>query len=82
MTHFLYQSAEALHTVTDPLPSPGGVADPTSSLGSSGGRSTTQQPATLFSNGHIRAEVAIQLLTCCQDIIEGFGLVREVIQVK
>ncbi len=81
MTHFLYQSAENQQTVSNPLPSVANVADPTSSLGATGGRSTGQ-PATLFSNAAMRGEVAIQVITCSQDIIEGFDFAREVIQVS
>ncbi len=81
MTHFLYQSAESQQTVSDPLPSVSSVADPTASLGATGGRSSGQ-PATLFSNAAMRGEVAMQLITYSQDIIEGFDFAREVIQVN
>lgn len=81
VTHFLYQSAESQQTVSVPLPSLIGLADPTSSLGAAGGR-LSGQPATLFSNAHMRGEVAIQLLTCSQDIMEGFEFAREIIQVS
>lgn len=81
VTHFLYQSAESQQTVSDPLLSMASAADPTSSLGATGGRPSVQ-PATLFSNAAMRGEVAIQVITCSQDIIEGFDFAREVIQVS
>lgn len=93
--------------VTVPMASTGGAE-------STSGRHAPQQPATLFSNGHVRADVAVQvsggcqitasmfvcklhvvcihnmltshfhfqLLTCSQDIIEGFELSKEIIQVN
>jgi len=79
VTHFLYQSAETLHTVSDPLPFIAGASDLTASVNSP---RPSGQPATLFSNAQIRGEVAIQLLTCSQDIIEGFDFAREIIQVS
>jgi len=77
VTEFLYHCAEAtgMLRVTVPMASAGGAE-------STSGRHAPQQPATLFSNGHVRADVAVQLLTCSQDIIEGFELSKEIIQVN
>ena len=62
----------------------GTVAEPllvSSSSGADAARSSPQQPATLFGNGHLRAEVAVQLLTQSPDVIEGFRLAEEIVQV-
>ena len=62
----------------------GTVAEPllvSTSSGADAARSSPQQPATLFGNGHLRAEVAVQLLTQSPDVIEGFRLAEEIVQV-
>jgi len=45
--------------VTVPMASGGGAE-------STSGRHAPQQPATLFSNGHVRADVAVQVSGGCQ----------------
>ena len=57
---FLYQCAEAMGTLGDPVP----MAVGSGGESPSSGRHTIQQPATLFSNGHVRAEVAAQVMCC------------------
>ena len=54
---FLYQCADAMGTLNDPVP----MAVGTGGESPSSVRHTVQQPATLFSNGHVRAEVAAQV---------------------
>lgn len=84
VTRFISHNAEpgALLT-TSPL-SHGGGGGAEASLSSPGGWSKQggTAPPTLFGNGHARAEVAVLVLTMCQDIIEGNSLAREIMQVK
>ena len=40
------------------------------------------QPVTLFSSGHMRAEVAVQLMLRSQDILEGFELAHSIVTVS
>lgn len=63
MVNHLYDSAQAKGTLKDPL---GGVADPTGSPSQPHPpHSSSQQPATLFSNSQIRGEVATQVGMAC-----------------
>lgn len=48
---------------------------------SGGGARRPPQPITLFSSGHTRAEVAVQLMLTSQDILEGFRLAQEIVMV-
>ena len=68
MTEFLYHCAEAtgMLRVTVPMASGGGAE-------STSGRHAPQQPATLFSNGHVRADVAVQVSGGCQIIPSMFA---------
>ena len=78
VTEFLYQCAEASGNLRTPLATSGEVGGANSS--GNGGR-RPPQPITLFSNRHTRAEVAIHVLLGSQDVLEGFDMAREIIQV-
>ena len=62
----------------------GGGAEASLSSTSSGGwgKQGGSAPPTLFGGGHMRAEVAVQVLTLSQDIVEGNSIAREIIQVR
>ena len=62
----------------------GGGAEASLSSPSSGGwgKQGGSAPPTLFGGGHVRAEVAVQVLTLSQDIVEGNSIAREIIQVR
>lgn len=88
VTKFLSHNADpsALLTVSTAasLPHGGGAEASMSSLTSSGGwgKQGGSAPPTLFGGGHVRAEVAVQVLTLSQDILEGNSIAREIIQVS
>ncbi|CAI8002630.1 Zinc finger FYVE domain-containing protein 26, partial [Geodia barretti] len=76
VTEFLYRCAKASNSLQTPLTSSGegGVTN------SSGGVARKLvQPVTLFSSGHMRAEVAVQLMLRSQDILEGFELAHSIV---
>lgn len=61
----------------------GGMGGAEASTSSGGwGKQGGSAPPTLFGGGHVRAEVAVQVLTLSQDIVEGNGIAREIIQVQ
>lgn len=74
----MYRCAETAGTLRAPMSTSveGGGA---SSSGS--GARRPPQPITLFSSGHTRAEVAVQLMLSSQDILEGFKLAQEIVTV-
>ena len=79
VTEFMYRCAKASDSLQTPLTSSGegGVTN------SSGGVARKlAQPITLFSSGHMRAEVAIQLMLRSQDILEGFELAHSIVTVS
>ena len=79
VTEFLYRCAKASNSLQTPLTSSGegGVTN------SSGGVARKLvQPVTLFSSGHMRAEVAVQLMLRSQDILEGFELAHSIVTVS
>ena len=78
VTEFLYQCAEATGTLRTPLTTSGEVGGANSS---GGGARKPPQPITLFSSGHTRAEVAVQLMLSSQDIVEGFEIAQGIMQV-
>ena len=78
VTEFLYQCAEATGTLRTPLTTSGEVGGANSS---GGGARKPPQPITLFSSGHTRAEVAVQLMLSSQDIVEGFDIAQGIMQV-
>lgn len=90
VTKFLFHNADpsALLSTTTAASLPhgggGGPEASLSSLTSSGGwvKQGGSAPPTLFGSGHIRAEVAVQVLTLSQDILEGNSIAREIIQVR
>ena len=77
----MYRCAKASNTLQTPLTSSssgeGGVTN------SSGGVARKPaQPITLFSSGHMRAEVAVLLMLRSQDILEGFELAQSIVTVS
>ena len=85
VTRFLFQNADPsslLSTTASLSHAGGGGAE--ASLSSSGGwgKQGGSAPPTLFGSGHARAEVAVQVLTLSQDIVEGNSIAREIIQVR
>ena len=86
MTEFLYRCAEAAGTLRTPLSTSSATSLTTSvevggANSSGGGARKPPQPITLFSSGHTRAEVAVQLMLNSQDILEGFDLAQEIVTV-
>ena len=79
MTEFLYRCAEVSGTLRTPLTTSneGGGANT-----AGGGARKSSHPITLFSSGHTRAEVAVQLMLKSHDILEGFDLAQEVMTVR
>lgn len=75
----MYQCSEASGTLRTPLTTSGegGGAN-----NSGGVARKPPQPITLFSSGHTRAEVAVQLMLSSQDILEGFDLAQQIITVS
>ena len=88
VTKFLSHNADPsalLTTTAASLPhGVGGGAEASLSSPSSGGwgKQGASAPPTLFGGGHVRAEVAVQVLTLSQDIVEGNSIAREIIQVR
>ena len=87
VTKFLSLNADPsslLTAATTAMAGGGGGAEASlSSLSSGGwGKQGGSAPPTLFGGGHVRGEVAVQVLTLSQDIIEGNGIAREIIQVR
>ena len=78
VTEFLYQCAEASGDLHTPMMTSGEVGGANNS-GSVGRR--PPRPITLFSNRQTRSEVAIHVLQGSQDVLEGFGMANEIIQV-
>lgn len=74
----MYRCAETAGTLRVPISTSveGGGA-----TSSGGGARRPPQPITLFSSGHTRAEVAVQLMLTSQDILEGFRLAQEIVTV-
>lgn len=83
VTQFLAQNADPSTSLTMSLSHTGG-GGAEASLSSSGGwgKPGGVTPPTLFGSGHARAEVAVNVLTLCQDVVEGDSMAREIIQVN
>lgn len=80
VTKFLSHNADPKATLTTSLSHTGG-GGAEASLGG-WGKQGGSSPPTLFGGGHVRAEVAVQVLTLSQDIVEGNSVAREIIQVN
>jgi hypothetical protein len=87
VTKFLSHNADPSSLVTTSaastgtsLPHGGGAEASPSSGG--WGKQGGSAPPTLFGGGHVRAEVAVQVLTLSQDIVEGNSIAREIMQVR
>ena len=84
VTRFLAQNADPAASLTTSLSHSGGGGGAETSLSSSSGwgKPGGVTPPTLFGSGHARAEVAVNVLTLCQDVVEGDSIAREIIQVN
>lgn len=85
VTKFLsHNTADPSSLLTPTASASGGGAEASLSSTSSGGwgKQGGSAPPTLFGGGHMRAEVAVQVLTLSQDIVEGNSIAREIMQVR